>query len=379
MLYLDYNATTPVDPEVAEFVTYLMRDEYGNAGSRTHEFGLRAKRIVQRAREQVANVVSATPDEVIFTSGATESNNLSILGLYEHAERTKRLHIVSTTIEHKAVLEPLAELERRGVTVTRVPVDETGRVDPAAIGAALRPETILVSVMHANNETGVIQPLPEIIDLLTGHDAYFHVDAAQTYGKLSGPLRSPRIDLLSVSGHKLYAPKGIGALIMRRRHFKRPPLRPLMFGGGQEGGLRPGTLPVPLAGALGFAAEKAALAERERWDRCAAERARMLSAFARLNAQPNGDQASVLPHVINISVPGVDSEAGIVVLKDLVAISNGSACTSHTYAPSHVLAAMGLSATRIASALRISWGPETNEIPWSSIVARLASASVAVG
>lgn len=216
-VYLDCNATTPVDPEVErEFLIYV-RDEFGNAGSRTHEFGARAKQAVQKARDQVATVVKCQREEVIFTSGATESNNLAILGLREHGEKTGRRHIVSTAIEHKAVLEPLEHLARHGFEVTLVRPEATGAVLGSKVAAAVRPDTLLVSVMHVNNETGVIQPLAEIASGLEGHDAFLHVDAAQGFGKRIPDLQNPRIDLISLSGHKIYAPKGIGALVTRRR------------------------------------------------------------------------------------------------------------------------------------------------------------------
>lgn len=377
MIYLDYNATTPVEPAVADLVLQLLRDDFGNAGSRTHEFGLRANRAVQLAREQIAYVVNASPEEIVFTSGATESDNLALLGLEHHATATNRRHVVSTTIEHKAVLEPLAELSRRGFDVTLVGVDETGRVDAKAVLDALRPETILVSVMHANNETGTLQPIHDIATGLRRHDAYFHVDASQTFGKASAELQDRRIDFISISGHKVFAPKGVGALVTRRRGFKRPPLRPLLFGGGQEAGLRPGTLAVPLIAGFGLAATLADQHAATRAAACATIRQSILAAIQPLAPAFNGDQTNVLPHVLNVSIPGIDSEAAMVVLKDILAISNGSACTSHSYAPSHVLAAMGLPQSRIASALRFSWAHNTPTVDWDTVVARLAGVQVA--
>jgi len=239
-VYLDCNATAPIEPAVREAVTLWLADELGNAGSRTHEYGLRANRAVQEARRQVAAVVDADANEVIFTSGATESNNIAILGLAAYGEESGRRHIVSTAIEHKAALEPLEALEARGFSVTLLRPDETGAVSAESVKDALRPDTLLVSVMHANNETGAIQPLSEIANALGDHDAYFHVDAAQGYGKDLVPLRNKRIDLISVSGHKIYGPLGIGALVLRRRGFKRPPVKAIMFGGGQERGLAAG-------------------------------------------------------------------------------------------------------------------------------------------
>ncbi len=365
--YLDCNATTPIEPLVRDLVMLFMSEEYGNSGSRTHEFGLRAKQAVQRAREQVAAVVSAKPDEVIFTSGATESNNIALLGLTEHGEKTGRKHVISTMIEHKAVLEPLDALVRRGFDITLIPPTGGGWVDPDAVKKALRKDTLLVSVMHANNETGVIQPLSEIIETLEDHPAFMHVDAAQTFGKLILPLTTDRIDMISLSGHKVYAPKGIGALIARRRGFTRIPIQPLTYGGGQERGLRPGTLPVPLIAGLGLAAELALENAEVRAAICNDFRRDVIKSISSLNPSFNGDQERTLPHTLNISFPGLDSEALMVALKSEVAISNGSACTSQSYQPSHVLQAMGLPTTRIQGAIRLSWCHMTEEVDWQGV------------
>ena len=249
-IYLDCAATTPLDSRVrAEMLRYL-DDDFGNAGSRTHAWGLRARAAVERARDQVAAVVGVRRGDVIFTSGATESNNLAILGLAGAAQDRK--HVVSTAIEHHAVLEPLAELGRRGFEITLVSPDSRGIVDPDAVAGAVRPDTVLVSIMHVNNETGVRQPVAEVADRLERSDAYVHVDAAQSFARDIDALRHPRIDLISASAHKINGPKGIGALITRRRGQERPPLQPLMFGGGQERGLRPGTMPVALAAGFGW-------------------------------------------------------------------------------------------------------------------------------
>lgn len=370
-VYLDCNATAPIEPVVRDAVFQWMADEIGNAGSRTHEYGLRAKRAVQRARDQVAKVVDGAGDEVVFTSGATESNNLAILGLAEHGGERNHRHIVSTAIEHKAVLEPLEALEARGFSVTLVRPDENGFVSADSIKDALRPDTLLVSVMHANNETGSIQPLAEIAAVLEGHDAFFHVDAAQGYGKSLEPLRSKRIDLISVSSHKIYGPLGIGALIARRRGFKRPPLKALMYGGGQERGLRPGTLPVPLIVGLGMAAEAALKDHTSRQERCREIRQEALAALEPLGISVHSDPDRTLSHVMNFSVPGVDSEAVMVALKDVAAVSNGSACTSQSYSPSHVLEAMGLPEEAISGAIRVSWSHLTPDVDWPLLAARL--------
>ena len=334
---------------------FFIREEFGNAGSRTHEFGNRAKQAVQKARDQVAAVAKCQREEVIFTSGATESDNLTILGLREHGEKTGRRHIISTAIEHKAVLEPLEFLERHGLEITLIKPGSDGVVPAAEVQAALRPETLLVSVMQVNNETGIVQPLDEIASALGKHEAYFHMDAAQGFGKRIAELENPRIDLISISGHKVYAPKRVGALVTRRRGYSRPPLAPLTFGGGQERGLRPGTLPVALIVALGRAAELAVRDVEKRNARCQRIKEQAMAAFREVGGVPTGDQSKAVPSTLNVPIPGLDSEAVMVALKDIVAISNGSACTSQSYTASHVLTAMGLPEDRVKGALRLSW------------------------
>lgn len=366
-VYLDCNATTPLEVEVREAVLQFMSEDFGNSGSRTHEYGARAKRAVQRAREQVALLVQSDPDEIVFTSGATESNNLAILGLARHGHESGRKHIVSTMIEHKAVLEPLEFLSTQGFEVTLIPPTRGGWVDPCELRDALRKDTLLVSAMQANNETGVIQPISEFLDVLKDHPAYFHTDAAQGFGKLTSSLNHSRIDLTSISGHKIFGPKGIGALVVRRREFKRAPLTPLFYGGGQERGLRPGTLPVALIVGLGLASELAMKHAELRNKKCLEYRQRVLGALSSLSPVFNGDSERTLPHVVNVAFPGVDSEALMVALKDQIAISNGSACTSQSYKPSHVLKAMGLPEAVVKGAIRISWCHLTEDADWNAV------------
>lgn len=351
----------------------LMTESYGNAGSRTHLYGADAKAEVAQARERVAAAANAQPDEVIFTSGATESDNLAILGLVAHGQSAGRRHIVSTAIEHKAVLECLAHLEERGFEVTLITPDLAGYIQTDAVLDAVRPDTLLVSVMHANNETGAIQPVQAIADGLEPFsDVLFHVDAAQTFGRETRALAHPRIDLISVSGHKVFAPKGVGALIAKRRQGRLPPLTPLMFGGGQERGLRPGTLPVPLIAGLGLAVELAEKEKEVRRQACSAHRSSALKAFTALDARVHGDaDRGVLPNILSLSVPGLDSEAVMVATKHLVAISNGSACTSARYEPSHVLSAMALPPDVISGTIRLSWSHMTGPVPWEAIVEAL--------
>lgn len=372
--YLDNNATTAIDPRVVEVITRYLIEEYGNAGSRTHGWGTEASRAVEEARRQVAAVVDARSDEVLFTAGATEANNLAILGLADHAQATGQNHVITTSVEHKAVLEPVEYLaKQRAFKVTLLPVDHLGWPSPEALAGALRPETFLVSTMHVNNETGVQLPLDEYAAALSEHPTWWHVDAAQGFGKAMPALRNQRIDLMSISGHKIYGPKGIGALVTRRRRYDRPPLTPLMFGGGQERGLRPGTLPVALVAGFGEAARLAMAESEMRRSACETYRAEVLKGLAQLKPTLNGDPGRILPHVLNVSFDGIDAEAAMVATKDLVAISNGSACTSSSYEPSHVLSAMGLEAERIAGALRISWSHMTPKVDWRGFADRLLS------
>lgn len=364
--YLDNNATTPLDPRVKEALFQAFELEYGNSGSRTHEFGQSAKRAVESARQQIAQVVSAVPQEVVFTSGATEASNLAILGLETYGRSQGRKHIVSTSIEHKAVLEPLEVLQSRGFEVTYVPVSSSGRVDAGAVINAVRDDTLLVSVMHANNETGIIQPVTEIADGLP-ETPFFHVDAAQTFGKIIPPLQHPRLDLISISGHKIYGPKGIGALIARRRSYNSLPLTPLLFGGGQERGLRPGTLPVPLIVGFGVAAQIAQSDHVEREAICREIKNAASTEFARLNAVVVGDAEWAMPNVLSVAFPGVDSEALMLATREFAAMSNGSACTSSSYSRSHVLQAMGMDEEVVDGAVRLSWSHMTGSVPWAEL------------
>jgi cysteine desulfurase len=362
--YLDCAATTPLDPRVRDEVLLYLVEEFGNAGSRTHEFGRRARTAVETARDRVASVVGASRGDVFFTSGATESNNLAILGLPQG-------HAITSRIEHHAVLEPMTELERRGCEVTWLDPEPGGWVEPLAVREALRPDTQLVSIMQVNNETGVRQPLAEIADALGDHPTCFHVDAAQGFGKDLEPLRHPRIDMISVSGHKIYAPKGIGAIILRRRNGARPPVKPLLFGGGQERGLRPGTLPVHLVAGFGKAAELTVEEWKQRDQCCCAFREQLLHGLAPLRPIINGDLARSLPNIVNFSIPGFEAESVIESWKDFAAISDGAACTSASYTCSHVLSAMRLPEDRKAGAVRLSWCHSSEMPDLAAMVAAL--------
>jgi cysteine desulfurase len=316
--------------------------------------------------------VGCAPTDVIFTSGATEADNLAILGMAAHGAETGRRHIVSTGIEHKAVLEPLEQLQSQGFEVTLVESDLRGWVEPAAVAEAMRPDTLLVSVMQVNNETGIVQPIAEIAEALLDSPAFFHVDAAQGFTKDMGAFGNNRVDFVSISGHKISGPKGVGALIARPRDNQRPPVAPLMFGGGQERGLRPGTLPVHLIAAFGKAAELGQLEFESRRKSYVTFRDQLVSAFAPLGPVYIGEQDQCVANIVNLALPGVDSEAFILATKDLIAISNGSACTSHRYEPSHVLKAMGVDEDLRRGAVRISWNFDSEEPDWSAVVDRLS-------
>ena len=365
-VYLDCAASCPLDPRVLE---RMLAAGAGNAGSRTHEYGARARRIVERARDQVASVTGCRRSEVIFTSGATESNNLAILGLIDHGKRSGRAHIVTTRIEHPAVREPMDEMERRGFRVTRIAPRPGGWVDAGEVLAAVGEETMLVSVMHVNNETGVVQPIGQIADGLAGSRALFHVDAAQSFGKLIAPLRHPRIDTISASAHKIMGPQGIGALIVRRS----APLRPLMFGGGQERGLRPGTLPAHLIAGFGLAAELAVTEEAARLGVAREYQAKLIDGLAPLAPRIHGDLDRTSPYMVNLAFDGFDSEEVIDAWAGLAAVSNGSACASAEQQCSYVLSAMGFEPQLAAGAIRLSWCPLTPPADWPAMVDALRS------
>ena len=371
-IYLDCNATTPIEPEVVEKMNNYLTKDFGNEGSHTHNFGSVAKKAVQEATDHVVSLVNASRNEIIFTSGATESNNIGILGLKDYGLKKNKKHIITSAIEHKAVLEPIQELEKLGFDVDIISVDQSGRVNPKDIKNKLREDTLLISIMGVNNETGVIQPINEIIEIIKNHDCYFHVDAAQMYGKDVNALSNKRIDLMSISGHKIFGPKGIGALVTRLRNFNKPPLQPLFFGGGQQAKLRPGTLPVHLIVGLGTAAKIAKKDLKKRQEQNKKIFDQIIKLMKSLNGNLNGDEEYLLGNCINFSIPSVDAEAFMLTTKDLISISNGSACTSSSYEPSHVIKAMNNNENIVKGAVRISWCHLTeNKIPIEEIKERL--------
>ena len=359
--YLDYNATTPVDPEVLAAMLPHFSAEFGNPNS-VHSYGQSARGAVERARTSIAALIGARPSEIVFTSGGTEADNLAILGVLAHSPESaggRARHIVTSTIEHHAVLHSCQALERRGVEVTRVPVGRDGVVDPYDIRRALRPETVLVTVMHANNELGTLQPIEEIGRIAAEAGVRFHSDAVQSAGKVPLDVARLGVDLLSLSAHKFYGPKGVGALFVR----KGVQLEPLLYGSRGEGGRRAGTENVSGLVGLGKAAELA----RERLDeqalRVAALRDRLEEGLLRVpGARVNGGGARRLPNTCNIRFPAVDSESLVIAL-DLqgVACSAGAACLSGAVDPSHVLAAIGLSPEEARGSIRLSLGSMTTE------------------
>ncbi len=363
-IYLDHNATTPCAASVVAAMLPYWTDEFGNAASRTHAYGWRAGEAVERAREQVARLVGADPREVVFTSGATEANNLALLGAARALRRgsgAKRDGIVSCRSEHRAVLDPCQALEREGFRVTLLGVDREGRVDPDELRVALDARTALVSVMPATNEIGVSQPIAQLSALAADAGAVFHCDAAQSAGALDVDAARLGVDLLSLSAHKLYGPKGIGALVVRRG-AKRARLEPILHGGGHERGLRSGTLPVPLCVGFGVAADLARVSRPSDAERHARLRDRLLE---RLRAElpglvVNGHASERLPANLNVSFLGVEGEALLAALPEL-ALSAGSACTSAKPEPSHVLRALGADKARALSALRFGIGRGNDE------------------
>ena len=355
-VYLDYNASSPVDPRVLDRMVEVYRFHYGNADSRTHTFGTAAKEIVAESRKAIADILRVDSADVIFTSGSTESNNMAIVGLLEYALETGRNHFITTAIEHKSVLEAMKYLQKKGCVIDFVSPDESGRIKARQILDLVTDKTLLVSMMHVNSETGIIQPIEEVGEALVGTKTYFHVDGTQGFGKLNDTLRNTKYSMLSITAHKLGGPQGVGALILRRdKTYRRPPIKPILFGGQQERGFRPGTTPVALVAGFGMAARLCDQEAPAHLMRCQEIKESFLKEIAALNYVVNGDPQYCLPNTINISFSGVDAEGYFVALKDEYAFSNGSACNSGSHAPSYVLTAMGLDKKRVSEAIRISW------------------------
>lgn len=359
-IYLDYSATTPVDPRVAEKMIECLTNEgnFGNPASRSHAFGWKAEEAVENARRQVAELVNADPREIVWTSGATESDNLAIKGV-AHFYASKGKHIVTTKIEHKAVLDTTRQLEREGFEVTYIEPGEDGIVTPAMVEAALREDTILVSVMHVNNEIGTINDITAIGELTRARGILFHVDAAQSTGKVEIDLEKMKVDLMSFSAHKTYGPKGVGALYVRRKPRVR--LEAQMHGGGHERGMRSGTLATHQLVGMGEAFRIAKQEMAQENERIRALRDRFYKQVEHLEElYVNGSMTARVPHNLNLSFNYVEGESLIMALKDL-AVSSGSACTSASLEPSYVLRALGRNDELAHSSIRFTFGRFTTE------------------
>lgn len=377
-VYLDHAATTPVHPEVIAAMLPYFNPTYGNASS-VHGFGRKGRMAIDNARETLAKALGAQPNEIYFTSGGTESDNIALMGVAE-AMANKGRHIITSSIEHHAILDTCAHLAKQGYEITYLPVDADGLVNPEDVKAAIRPDTILISIGHANNEMGAIQPIAEIGAIAKAHGVYLHTDAVQSFGTLPVDVNDLQVDLLSLSGHKIYGPKGIGALYVRRGTR----VRPIQFGGGQERKLRPGTENVP--GIVGLAkAVELAMAEREeKVERITRLRDKLIDGLTAVpDVTLNGHRKKRLPGNVNISVKYVEGESLILSL-DLrgIAVSSGSACTSGSLDPSHVLIAMGLDHLQAHGSLRLTLGRDTTEADidyvlevFPEVVARLRSMS----
>ncbi|KAI9190851.1 uncharacterized protein BJ171DRAFT_489157 [Polychytrium aggregatum] len=358
-IYLDMQATSPMDPRVLDAMLPYMTLQFGNPHSRTHQYGWESEDAVETARKHVATLINADPKEIIFTSGATESNNISIKGVARFY-KSKKNHIITTQTEHKCVLDSCRVLQEEGFEVTYLPVQTNGLIDLNALKEAIRPETALVSIMSVNNEIGVIQPIAEIGKICREKKVFFHTDAAQALGKIPMDVQTMNIDLMSISGHKLYGPKGIGALYVRRRPRVR--IEPLQSGGGQERGLRSGTVPTPLVVGLGEAC-RVAKEEMAYDSKHIAKLSEKLVSGITKNVQHvvrNGDPVQSYPGCVNLSFAYVEGESLLMALKE-IALSSGSACTSASLEPSYVLRALGAEEDMAHSSIRFGIGRFTTE------------------
>lgn len=359
-IYLDYSATTPVDPRVAEKMMQCLTLDgtFGNPASRSHRFGWQAEEAVDVARNQIAELISADPREIVFTSGATESDNLAIKGA-AHAQREKGKHIITSQTEHKAVLDTCHQLETEGFEVTYLAPQADGFITPVAIEAAMRPDTILVSIMQVNNEIGVVQDIATIGELCRSRGVLFHVDATQSVGKIDIDLSELPVDLMSFSAHKIYGPKGIGALYVRRKPKVR--IEAQIHGGGHERGMRSGTLPVHQIVGMGEAYRIAREERVTEVERLTMLRDRLWKGIQALDhVFMNGSAKHAAPNILNVSFAGIEGESLIMALKDL-AVSSGSACTSASLEPSYVLRALGINEELAHASLRFSLGRWTTE------------------
>ncbi|SMC62174.1 cysteine desulfurase family protein [Papillibacter cinnamivorans] len=361
-IYLDYNASSPVEPRVLEAMVDIYKNNFGNADSRTHDFGDHARSVVETARKQVSSLLGVSTSEVFFTSGATESNNIAIQGLQTYALESGKNHIITTSIEHKAVMETVKVMSERGFIVDFIDPESSGRINVAKVLKKVCANTLLVSLMHVNNETGIIQPVKELGEELSKQNVLFHVDATQSCGKLVQEIRELKYNMLSFSAHKLRGPQGVGVLVLRKKEYKLPPVKAIMYGGQQEHGIRPGTIPVALVGGCGKACEIAEIEYKKDEAKLSAIKMSLLKLLedSGLSYSFNGDQKYCLNNTLNLCLHGVSSEALMISTKQYCSVSNGSACTSKNYSPSYVLVSMGIPIEQIENSIRISWGPETN-------------------
>ena len=360
-IYLDYNASAPIDERVLNVMFDVYRNDIGNADSRTHKHGESVRKIVETARKQVASLLKVDSNEVFFTSGATESNNIAIQGLQDYANKTGKKHIITSAIEHKAVLETIKAMQLKGFDVDIISPDKSGRIDTKQVLSLIREDTLLVSIMHVNNESGIIQPVHELGEELSKKEVFFHIDATQSCGKLIKEIQELKYDMLSFSAHKLQGPQGIGCLILKRTNYKLPPVKNVYYGGQQEHGIRPGTIPVALVAGCGKACEIAGqvgIKNKESCNKIKQEILRILRESG-IKYKFNGDQKYCISSTLNLCIPGVVSEALMISTKQFCSVSNGSACTSKSYEPSYVLKAMGIKEEEIECSIRISWGPDT--------------------
>ena len=359
-IYLDHNATTPCDPRVVEAMIPYFTNQYGNAASRNHPFGWQAEEAVDYAREQVAKLIGADPKEIIFTSGATESDNLAIKGVFD-MYASKGNHIITATTEHKAVLDTCKHIEKEGGEVTYLEVNSEGLIDLKELEAAIKPTTILIAIMYANNETGTIQPVREISAIARKHGVLFFTDGTQAVGKIPVSVQGDGIDLMAITAHKMYGPKGIGALYVRRKN-PRVKVTAQLDGGGHERGMRSGTLNVPGIVGFGKACELAMLEMEDDAKRLSKLRDKLENALLQLEeAYVNGSREHRLPHVTNISFKYVEGEGLMMGFNKDIALSSGSACTSASLEPSYVLKALGLGDDLAHSSLRFGLGRFTTE------------------